>query len=138
MPIDLGNPTWVTLVSDSGTPAELAQYAGIRLLWPEGMALPPLAVPNTLIILGVQVPGFAREGSPGLEWVMTPAGDPVVQALNTIPGSDGWANPAAKDVYQNLGGALLAKGFTLTEARVGLTQLYTAAVSNFVTAHPQD
>jgi hypothetical protein len=41
-------------------------------------------------------------------------------------------------VYQNLGGALLAKGFTLTEARVGLTQLYTAAVSNFVTAHPQD
>jgi hypothetical protein len=136
MAIDLGNPTWITLVADSGTPPELAQYAGIRILWPEGRPLPPMARPDTLIVLGVQLPGYAREGSGGIEWVMTPAGDPVTQALDAIPAPDPWAAPTAKAVYQNIGSALLAKGFTLSEARVGLTQLYQAAVSNHVANHP--
>ncbi len=137
MPIDLGNPTWVTLVADVGTPQQLAQYAGIRILWPEGRPLPPLARPDTMVVLGVQLPGYAREGSGGVEWVMTPAGDPVVQALEAIPAPDGWESPAAKAVFQNVGSALLAKGFTLAEARTGLTQLYQAAVGNHVAAHPE-
>lgn len=128
--IDFGNPTWVTLVSDSGTPPHLVQYAGIRLLLPQGIALPALGAHDTLVVLGVELPGYSRTGSGGFEWVMTPAVDPVIAALNSIPGPGGWKSEAAKALYANIGGALLGQGITLTEVKTALTQLYQGAITN--------
>jgi hypothetical protein len=133
MAIDLGNPTFLTLVADSGTPEELVQYAGIRLLIPEGITLPPDGVADSLVVLGVTVPGYARTGVGGREWVMTSAQDPIAAALNSIPQyPSGWASASAKSTYANIGGALLGGGFSLPEVTSGLQQLYAAAVTDYL------
>lgn len=137
MTIEFGPSIIVTLTADSATPAELVQYQGIRLIWPESRAMPPIGRPDTLVVQGVSVPGYLTDnGQGGRNWVMTAAVDPIVQALNAIPGADGWASDAAKAVYSNVGAALLGHGFQLGEARDGLIQLYQATVANYVAAHP--
>ena len=136
MTIDLGAGEVITLVSDSGTPAELTQYAGIRIVWPAGRDLPPLAQYEDLVVVGVHVGGYLRDNNGNLQWVMQGAQDPIVAALDAIPGADGWASGPAKDLYANIGGQLMGRGITLQEARTALTQLYQAAVTNYVAAHP--
>lgn len=136
MAIEFGASDIVTLTADASTPAELTGYAGIRLIWPANRQLPPIGRPDVLVVQGVQVPGYLSSSGGELKWVMTAAIDPIIQALNAIPGADGWASPAAKALYQNVGGSLLAHEYSLVEARDGLTQLYNAAVENYVAAHP--
>lgn len=139
MAINLGTVPMVTFVIDMNTPEQLKQYAGVRLLIGPGLAVPSVGTFDTLVINGVNVPGFLREGSGGnFEWVMQPGADPIMQALNSIPAGDGWKSEAAKALYQNIGAALLAKGISLGEALQVLKQAYQGAVSNFVAAHPQD
>lgn len=138
MTIDLGSVPMVVFVIDAATPDPLKQYAGVRLLVGPGLAVPPLGRFDTLIISGVQVPGYLRQGAETLEWVMQPAVNPAAQALESIPGPDGWASPVAKDLYANVGSALLARGISLAEAKQAMTQLYQGAVANFTAAHPQD
>lgn len=139
MTINFGDAQVVTLVADANTPGSLSAYAGTRLVWPAGLALPPLGQLDVLVfesLGGIQIPGYLRHGTNGLEWVMQGALDPIVQALNAIPGTDGWVSDAAKALYQNIGGQLLARGVTLADTRTALTQLYQGAVSNYVAAHP--
>ncbi len=140
MPISFGPATIITLVADNNTPQPLQQFTGVRLIWPESRTAPPLGVPDVMDFesFGVQIPGYLRDNGGTLEWVMQPAIDPIVQALNAIPGPDGWQSEAAKALYQNIGGTLLGQGVSLVDARNVLTQLYQGAVANFVAAHPQD
>lgn len=138
MTIELANNTWLTLVSDANTPANLTQYAGIRLLLaPADVArFPPPGVPDVLTVLGVNVPGYWRPAANGgYEWVMSAAVSPIAAALNRVPGADGWAAPSARATYSSMGSTLL-QHFSLTETESGLTQLYQAAVTNNRTAHP--
>jgi hypothetical protein len=136
MTINLGSVPMVTFVIDADTPDALKQYAGIRLLIGPGLATPPMGTRDTLIISGVSVPGYLRQGTQTLEWVMQGAVDPVVAALDAIPGVDGWQAPAAKALYANIGQAMLERGITLAETKYVLTQAYTGAVANYVAAHP--
>lgn len=136
MAVNLGNPTWLTLVTDSSTPAGLAQYAGRIIGIPAGVTLPTTY--DTITVSGVTVPGYARPapGGNGMEWVMQPATDPNIAALNAIPGPGGWTDTAARDTYANIGRALLGVGVSGADVRGGLKQLYDAAVANYVAAHP--
>ena len=137
MTINLGTVDMVTFVIDTNTPDALKQYAGVRLLVGPGLTIPPPGTFDTLVISGVSVPGFLRETGTGTyEWVMQPALDPIVAALNAIPGTDGWVSNAARELYRNIGGAMLSRGLTLTETGTALKQLYQGAVSNYVAAHP--
>ena len=138
MTITIGDSQVVTLVADTFTPPELTGFAGIRIIWPAGLQQPTLGVPDTLVIQGQSLPGYLRVNNETsqLEWVMAAAVDPIVQALNQIPGTQGWTSDAAKSVYQNIGGSLLGAGVTLSDARTALTQLYSAAVTDYVAAHP--
>lgn len=137
MTIQFPNTKILTLVSDASTPPNLVQFAGIRIIWPDGITQPTIGVPNTLVIQGQELPGYLRTAGDGsYEWVLTGGIDPIVQALNGIPGADGWASPSARDIYANIGGQLLGKGVTLNDVRTALTQLYNGAVSNYVAAHP--
>lgn len=137
MAIDIGPVTWVTFVSDVGTPANMTQYAGIRLLWPQATPLPQLGKRDVLVVLGLSIPGYSRVGSNGIEWVMQAALDPIVVALDSIPGTDGWASASSRTTFSNLGTSLLAQGIGLADAKLALTQLYQASVANFIAAHPQ-
>jgi hypothetical protein len=139
MPIVLGPSQVVTLVSDSGTPANLTGLAGIRLVWPAGLPLPAGGARDVLEVTVGQttyiIPGYLRTNN-GMEWVMQAPVDPVVTALNSIPGADGWQSAAAKQKFAEVGRQLLDQGHTLTTAQGVLAQLYQAAVSNYVAAHP--
>ena len=135
--IDLGNVPMISFVADANTPQHLQQYAGVfKLLIGPGIDLPPLGQFQTLVISGISVPGYLRQGDNGLEWLMQATPNPAAQALESIPGADGWASPAAKAVYAEIGEALLARGVSLAEAHYAETKLYQAAVLNYTTAHP--
>jgi hypothetical protein len=137
--IDLGNVPLVSFVADANTPANLLQYAGVfKLLIGPDVQLPAMGEFHTLVISGVSVPGYLRQGVNGLEWLMQPAPDPAAQALDAVPGADGWKSAAARNKYREIGAQLLARGVTLSEAQYVLSQLYQAATTNFVAAHPQD
>ncbi len=143
MSINLTNDTWLTLVADAGTPEGLVGYAGVRLLL-DADDLPkfpaPGVVDDLVTPLGT-VPGYWRPavlpGNSGYEWVMSAGQDPVQQALDAIPGPDGWQSPTARTAAGEVGGKMLAQGYSLGEAQFELTKMYGAAVENFVTAHPQ-
>lgn len=135
--IDLGTLPVVRFVSDLNTPEHLQQFSNWRLILGPGVTPPAPGSFDTLKINGVTVPGFLREGTGEWEWVMQAAIDPVVAALEAIPGPDGWQSASARAVYQSVGGQMLAAGVELTAARTILTSCYNGAVENFVTAHPQ-
>lgn len=136
MAVNLGNPTWVTLVADADTPAAFTAYAGRIIGIPPGITLP--TTHDTITVSGVTVPGYARPGpgGNGVEWVMQAAVDPNIAALNAIPGPAGWTDTSARDVYKTLGAALLTLGVPGTNVRTGFKQLYDAAVADYVAAHP--
>ena len=135
MPINLGNPTWLNIVADGGTPPDVAVYAGIRIPIPEGVALPPQGKQDTLTISGVTVHGYVREGPSGTEWMLTPAVDPNVAALDVIPGLAGWTSAPSRAVYASVGSNLLGLGVSGADVRAGLKLLYDAAVANHVAAN---
>jgi hypothetical protein len=139
MTIVLGPSQIVTLVADAGTPQDLAGFAGIRLIWPANLPLPTPGVRDVLEVTVGQttytIPGYLRTSN-GQEWVMQAPVDPVIEALNAIPGADGWVSQSAKDSYASVGQAMRDHGLTLTDAKALLMQLYQGAVSNYVAAHP--
>lgn len=133
MPINLGNPTWITLVADAATPANLVQYAGMRLPIPAGTALPANGVRDTIVVSGVTVPGYLREdGQGGREWLMTTATDPTVAALDAIPGAAGWTSSTARNTFAQNGQALKGLGVPLHSIATGFTQLYTATQQDLI------
>lgn len=132
MSVNLGNPTWVTLVADTNTPAELQQYNGWKVGVPGGVTLPTTL--DSIVVSGVTVWGYARNG--GTEWVMQPQQNPVAAAILAIPGPAGWLNAQARDVYLNQGMYLLQNGTPGDLVASGLTQFYQAAIAEHMTEHP--
>ena len=136
MPTDLGAHTWLQLIGVQGeTPENLMVYAGRLIgLTEQQVAVFPTDHFDILIIDGQQVPGYYT--SPGGNehfWFMQPFPDPNQQAVDIIPGQQGWADPNAKQVYYNIGSALLGLGVPGANVRAGLKQLYDAAVQTHVT-----
>jgi hypothetical protein len=134
VPVNLGNPTWVTLVADAGTPSGQQQYNGWRIAVPAGTQLPTSI--DSLTVSGVTLWGYARTVNGQVEWVMQPALDPNVAAVNAIPGAGGWTDLNARGVYYSIGLALLQMGVSGADLRPGLKQLHDAAVTNYQAAHP--
>jgi hypothetical protein len=132
MTISLPNTIWLKLVADETTPADLAGYAGVRILLSEtqAAAFPAEGVHDTFEVLGAHLYGYVRPGQDGYEWVMQSTPDPLVVAVTGIAGAQGWTNTAAGQVYVNLGRELLARGNSIAEVVYALTQLYNAARAN--------
>lgn len=131
MSVNLGNPIWITLIADGSTPAEFVPYNGAKLAVPEGTVLPTSI--DSIVVNGVTVWGYARGGTGGPEWVMQPALDPNVVAVNAIPGGGGWQNLASRQVFYDIGLALLQLGVPGVDLRGGLLALYNASVNEYQT-----
>lgn len=134
MTVSLPNTIWLELVADETTPAHLVEYAETRILLSEtqAAAFPQPGVHDFFEVLGAQIYGYVRaaqDGS-GYEWVMQSTPEPIVVAVQGIPGVQGWTNQAAGAVYVNLGRELLARGNSIAEVVYALTQLYNAARAN--------
>lgn len=127
MPVNLGNPDWITLIADANTPDWLQPYDQARVAVPAGTQLPQTI--DYLTISGAQVWGYARGGASGPEWVMQPPQSPIVTAVNTIPGPQGWTDLDARQEYYDIGLALLQLGVPGPELAPGLRRLFAAAVA---------
>lgn len=132
MPITLDNEIWLRLVADETTPEHLEPYDGVRILLTPSQAaqFPPQGQHDFFTVLGAQVYGYVRpanDGSGSYEWVMQPTPEPIVVAVQGIPGPQGWTNEQAGAVFVNLGRELLARGSSIGEVTYALTQLYNAA-----------
>lgn len=134
MPVNLGNPTWVTLVADSSTPAGQVQYAGRMIAVPAGTSLP--ATIDSVTVSGVTLWGYARDTANGTEWVIQPAVDPNIAAVNAIPGVGGWTNLAARQVFYDQGLYLLQLGVPGSDLRAGLKKFYDASVAEYQARTP--
>lgn len=131
MTVNLGNPIWLTLVADGSTPADQVQFNGWRVGIPASTQLPTSI--DSILISGVKLWGYARQGQAGPEWVMQPAVDPNIAAVNVIPGPDGWHDTAARQVFYDIGLALLKLGVPGADLRAGLLALYNAAAAERLT-----
>jgi hypothetical protein len=128
MAVVAGNPVWVTLKANAQTPAGLTQYAERIVGLPEGTVAP--AGYDVLTVSGLSIPGTAQQIAGQWTWLMGPAQDPLITALDAIPGAGGWSSPSARQVYLDQGAALLRDyGVTAATLLPGLKQFYDAAVA---------
>lgn len=134
MPVNLGNPLWITLIADANTPAAFLPYNQGRVAVPAGTVLPTGI--DYLVISGVTVWGYGRAGTSGPEWVMQPAVSPIQLAVNAIPGQSGWTSLAARQVFYDIGQSLLQLGVSGPALAPGLKSLHDAAITNYLAAHP--
>lgn len=134
MPVNLGNPLWVTFIADANTPTALLKYHQMPVPLPAGTVLPTGL--DYVAISGVKVWGYARAGTSGPEWVMQPEISPIQLAVNAIPGGTGWTSLTARQTYYDIGLALLAAGVPGPALAPGLKQLHDAAIANYFAAHP--
>jgi hypothetical protein len=121
--VNLGNLTFLTLVSDVSTPAQFVQYNGLRLTIPEAIPLPPLGEYSTMTASGITVYGATRNGAGGLEWLMTAAVDPDQVRVDAIP-VGGWASPVARAGYLDQAKYLAGQGITGATLWPGLKNFY--------------
>lgn len=134
MAVVAGNPVWVTLVTDGGTPANLAQYAGRVIGLPEGTITPTGY--DVLTVSGLDIPGRAQQVNGQWQWVMGPVADSLIAALDAIPGAPGWKVAASRQVYLDQGAALLRQyGVTAAVLLPGLKAFYDAAVADYIAGH---
>lgn len=133
MTVNLGDPIWITMIADASTPAALVPYNGAKVAVPAGTVLPTSI--DSIVINGVTVWGYARNINGEIQWVMQPAVDPNVTAVNAIPGAGGWINLEARQVFYTIGLALLQLGVPGPDVRAGLSQLYSASVAEYQAHH---
>lgn len=135
MPVNLGNPIWLTTVSDSDTPASLVQYAGRIIGVPAGVVLPPDGKIDTITVSGLTLWGYLRTNVNGQrEFVIAAPVNPNVTAVNAIPSRGSWTDLTARGVYYTIGQALLGLGVPGPDLRTGLKSLYDNAVIDYVAA----
>lgn len=135
MTYDLGNPTWFITAADGDTPANLVQWAGRFVGVPAGTPLPPEGQIDSITVSGLELWGYLRTNQNGnREWVIAGQPNPNVVALNAIPARGSWTDLAARQVYAQIGQALLGVGVSGSDLRVGLKNLYNAAVADYVAA----
>lgn len=131
MPVDLGDPEWIVLVADADTPEDLRKYAGRMPGIPAGVVLPPDGKIDSITISGLTVWGYLRWSAAGFhEWVLSAPVNPNVAAVNAIPARGEWTSTDARQVYYDIGSALLGLGVPGPNLRAGLKQLYNAAVTD--------
>lgn len=122
-----GFPVWITLVADGQTPAQFTQYAGRIIGLPHDTVAPTGY--DVLTVSGLSIPGRAQQVAGNWQWVMGPAADPLIVALDAIPGAGGWRSPQARQVYLDQGSALLRDyGVSGSTLLPGLKNFYDAAV----------
>jgi hypothetical protein len=138
MPIDLGDLTAITLVADDRTPEPMLKYDKLTIGVPAEQAalLPDDGRPDVLIFRYadnvVSAYGYLRVTSgTALQWVLAPEEDPDLAALASIPGPQGWADPAALDEYRACARMMKRRGISRAEL-AALRRLYQAAVANHV------
>ena len=131
MAVQLPNTIWLKLVADESTPDHLEPYAGTRILLgpDQAAAFPEPGKHDSFSVLGADIWGFVRpaQSGDGYEWVMQSTPEPLVVAVQGIPGPQGWTNEQAGAVFINLGRELMQRGNSLGEVVFALTQLYNAA-----------
>lgn len=129
---DLGNPTWIKTVADGQTPGDLAQYANRYPSVAEGVQMPPLGTRGIIIVSGVSLPGYLRQGAEGYEWVIQPLVDPLDAVVDALPGPVGWSDTPSRDVWRNIARALRGYGVGYGDLGYGLPALYNAAKVNLL------
>jgi hypothetical protein len=134
VPVNLGNPTWVTLVADSSTPAGQQQYAGFRIAVPAGTQMPQGI--DSITVSGITLWGYARVVSGEVQWVIQSQPDANKAAIDVIPGPSGWTSTAARQVFYDQGLFLLSIGVAGQDLRTGLKKFYDAAIAEYQAAHP--
>jgi hypothetical protein len=135
--VNLGNQQWIVLVSDFDTPSDFVQYAGRIVGVPNGITLPNQGQIDSITIQGITLYGYLRT-SPGgfLEWVMAAAPNPNQVYIDSIPAGGSWTltGSPGRQVYYEIGQALLGFGVTGQQLRPGLKNLHDAAVANYIAA----
>lgn len=120
----------VTLVADAETPTDLVPFAGRVIGVPPGTALP---TDGSGVFLG-KFTGYARNTGSGWEWVMAPAQDQLLRAINRIPGAAGWSDLEARRVWRAAFKQLRDRGINGPELGAVVPLLYSAAVANHIAA----
>lgn len=122
----------VTLVADADTPVELASHAGRTLGLEPTTDLP---TDGSGVLLG-KFPGYARNTGAGWEWVIGPAQDPLLRAINRLPGTAGWTDLEARRVWRQRFRQMRENGVPSTLLQQWAPELYAAAVANHIAAPP--
>lgn len=133
---DLGDPTWMEVVADGGTPPELVQYNGRFIAVTDPAEMPPLGVRGNVRVSGVTVPGFLRNVNGSYQWMMTAQLDPLEALVEGLPGPGGWSVPASRQVWLDIGGALRGYGISGADLAYGLPALFNAARAEVQDALP--
>lgn len=125
--VDVSQLSMIKYVADADTPNNLQQYHGLVVGIPPDL---PAQLPTTedgrTNLYGVF--GYARTGAEGLEWVMTDrVGRAFRQALNNVPGTDGWHDLAARQAVRQVARELLSRGFTEVDALSVVQRIHDAA-----------
>jgi hypothetical protein len=129
---DLGDPIWIQVIAVAETPPELAGYHGRHLSVPNTAVMPPLGTRGIVVVSGVHVPGYLRDGLGGYEWVMMPPVDPIDALVDSLPGPQGWSDAGARGTWLSIAGALRGYGVTGSDLAGGLPALYNAARANLL------
>lgn len=124
---NLGNPTWMLVVADEGTPPELSVYHGRYIAVADASAMPPLGVRGNVLVSGVTAPGFLRNVNGQYEWVLTAALDPLEALIDGLPGPGGWSDADARAVWLQIGSFLRGYGIGGSDLAYGLPALFNAA-----------
>jgi len=104
---------WVTAVTDVNTPPALVPLAGRIVGIPKSAIAGELTQGYPGIIYGV--PGRARQGAGGWEWVMGTVDEVVIAIDELMPG--GWHKVAARDGVVDMARAMLAAGISAVDTR---------------------
>lgn len=133
MNLDLNQGVTVLhIVTDDKTPQTHRAYNGwTRPITNAQRDALPSGVGNSITIDGVIMPGYKRVRGDRLEWVISPAVDPVIVMFEAMPGPKGWADPAARAVWAEIGLALLNMGVDRDVFIDRYPDLYDAAVANY-------
>jgi hypothetical protein len=115
---------WLTAVSDANTPAQYLQYNGRVVGIPASAVTGQLANGYPGIIYGV--PGRARNGAGGWEWVMGAVDEVVIAVDAMMPG--GWQKPAARDAVVNIARAMLLAGITAADVQAACAAIINAVL----------
>lgn len=131
--VNLGNLTFLTLVSDVNTPPSVTGYSGLRLTIPGSVTLPPLGEFSDLSASGVTVYGYIRLTSDGtsFEWLMTPTPDPNLAKVDALV-SGGWTSQTSRQGYLSQANYLLGQGITNAVLWPGLKNFYDWAQADLI------
>jgi hypothetical protein len=113
----------ITLVADANTPDSLKPYAGSKYGIPPST---PLPTDGTGVLFG-KFPGYARNVGSGWEWILGEAQNPMLKALNLIPGPGGWVVPESRNVWRRNFRKMMENGVPAPMLQTIASELYWAA-----------